>query len=261
MIRNKMSNTFSHSAEASILQPETKLIGNLFFLLAVLLAPDFTYLLCILVVQVVLAIVIKTPPRTCLTGMKSFLWIIILTAGFQLLMTPGEILWQWKVITISREGLWHAGFIGMQLLQIIFSIQILLLNSKPVELAAGFGRILQPLQRVRIPTGELVMVMTISLSFIPIMMQEARDIRQAQKARGALFNTGSLQKRLRAQLALLVPLFSAAFRRADDLATAMEGRGYIPGQPRTSMYETRLQKADYMLLTISICLFLSMWIV
>jgi energy-coupling factor transport system permease protein len=169
----------------------------------------------------------------------------VITAVLNLFVTPGEtVLWQWGRLTITREGLVLALSAIVRLVLLIMTASLLTLTTSPIILTDGMERLLRPFARIGLPAHELALMMTIALRFIPTLAEEMQRIIRAQAARGGDFTTGGLMNRLRALIPVLVPLFVAAFRRADELATAMEARGYRGGEGRTRMKELAFTALD-----------------
>jgi energy-coupling factor transport system permease protein len=175
-------------------------------------------------------------------------------------MTQGEVLYSiWK-LSITREGLYQAGFMGLRLVFLITGASLLTLTTSPIALTDGIEKLLNPFKKIGMPAHELAMMMTIALRFIPTLLEETDKIMKAQMARGADFETGNLINRAKAMVPLLVPLFISAFRRADELALAMEARCYRGGEQRTRMKQLKLEFRDYsaILVTAAFC-FLVVW--
>ncbi len=181
-----------------------------------------------------------------LRGLRPVLFILVLTFALNTLLTPGEVLYQLGPMTITEQGLWQGMTMVFRLLLLIITTSLLTLTTSPVDLTDGLERLMGPGQRLGIPAHELAMMMTIALRFIPTLMEEADRIMKAQMARGADFASGNLVRRARSLIPLLVPLFVGAFRRADDLALAMEARCYRGGQGRTRFRQLAVTSVDWM---------------
>lgn len=184
-----------------------------------------------------------------LRGLKPMFFILILTMLFNLFLTPGETLISFPVLkwqlTITHEGLKTAILMFLRLLFLVITSSLLTLTTAPLMLTDGIERLLRPFDRFHVPSHEIAMMMTIAIRFIPTLAEEAEKIMKAQTARGADFESGNLIQRTKAMIPLLVPLFISAFRRADDLATAMDARCYHGGANRTRMRELKMTKLDY----------------
>ncbi|NLY30462.1 MAG: energy-coupling factor transporter transmembrane protein EcfT [Firmicutes bacterium] len=188
------------------------------------------------------------PPRFLFRGLRPVIIIILLTFMLNSFMTEGEILWQWGFLTLTKEGLSKGGMLAIRLILLIVGTSILTLTTSPLALTDGLESLLRPGKRIGIPAHELAMMMTIALRFIPTLLEETEKIMKAQMARGADFESGNLLQRARSLLPLLVPLFVSAFRRADDLAVAMEARCYRGGEGRTKLKQLAFHTTDFLVL-------------
>jgi len=180
-----------------------------------------------------------------LRGLRPIFLIIAVTFVINLLMTPGKIIFQVSFIKITEEGLRQAGFMAIRLTLLIMGTSLLTLTTSPIILTDGIESLLSPFKRFGVPAHELAMMMTIALRFIPTLMEETEKIMKAQKSRGADFESGNIINRAKNLVPLLVPLFISAFRRADELAMAMEARCYRGGDNRTRMRELKIEMGDY----------------
>lgn len=227
------------------LDPRTKLVGTLVFLLSLFLFRSFA---CCLVATLFLGAVIrasKVPFGFMVRGLRSIMVLLAITMFFNLLLTPGiPVLRIWK-LTVTREGILQALFMAIRLIYLIIGSTVMTLTTTPNHLTDGMEKGLAPLNRLHVPVHEVSMMMSIALRFIPILMEETDKIMKAQMARGADFESGGLIKKAKNLVPLLVPLFVSAFRRANDLALAMEARGYRGGQGRTKLKPLIYQKRDY----------------
>lgn len=168
------------------------------------------------------------------SGMRPILMFVAVTLVLNLFLTPGDPVWQWHWLTITREGLSTGTVVSIRLILLVLFGSLLTLTTSPVALTDGLERLLRPFQRLGLPAGEVALMMTIALRFIPTLLEEAERIIKAQQARCAPLGRGRFLVRAQAMIPVLVPLFIASFRRADDLAVAMEARGYRGGR-RTRM--------------------------
>ena len=218
------------------LDPRVKLFGTFIFLIAVF---SFRGWAGFALLTVFLAGVIrlsKVPFRYMVKGLRAIAALMVVTAFFNIFLTNGEnIIWQWKWIHITQEGIETAVKMLFRMIYLILGTSIMTLTTTPNELTDGLEKSLQPLRAVRVPVHEVAMIMAIALRFIPILIEETDKIMKAQMARGADFENGNIIKRAKAMIPLLVPLFISAFRRANDLAMAMEARCYRGGAGRTKM--------------------------
>lgn len=194
----------------------------------------------------------RVPVKYVLRGLRPLIFIIILTLGLNVFMTPGEVLWKWRFLTITEEGLVKGAMMGARLILLIVGTSLLTLTTSPIALTDGIESLLRPGTRIGVPAHELAMMMSIALRFIPTLLEETEKIMKAQMARGADFESGNLLRRAKSLIPLLVPLFVSAFRRADELATAMEARCYRGGEGRTKLKELRYSKLDYTALGFSV---------
>lgn len=193
--------------------------------------------------------------KTILKSLKPLAVIIILTLIFNIFMTPGERLYGFGFLVITREGLYQAVYMGLRLMFLITGASLLTLTTSPIALTDGIEKLLNPFRKIGVPAHELAMMMTIALRFIPTLLDETDKIMKAQMARGADFESGNLFNRAKAMIPLLVPLFISAFRRAEELALAMEARCYRGGENRTRMKQLKLIGIDYAagLITLLLC--------
>lgn len=226
------------------LDPRVKIIGTLVYLVSVFLFRNYGFFLGTAVLAA-LILLSKVPFRMMLRGMKPVLVILIFTGILNILLTPGEVLWQWKALKVTREGLVIAGLTSIRLIYLVIGASIMTLTTTPNKLTDAMEHLMRPLKAFRVPVHEIAMMMSIALRFIPILTGETDRIKKAQMARGADFESGGLIQRVRAMIPLLVPLFVSAFRRANDLALAMEARCYHGGEGRTQMKPLHYTGKDY----------------
>ena len=228
------------------MDPRTKLLLLVGYIVALFTAGNYlTYGLCLGFLVTVIAIS-KIPPKTILTGMKPLIFILIFTGILNLFFTPGEtVIVSFWGITLTLEGLVRAVFMVARILMLITATFLLTYTTSPIALTDGLEALLSPLKKIHLPVHELSMMMCIALRFIPTLIEETDKIISAQKARGADFETGKLLDRVKALVPILVPLFISAFRRADELATAMECRCYQGGEGRSKMKRMRYMSRDY----------------
>lgn len=195
----------------------------------------------------------KVPFRFMIKGMKSIVFLLSITILFNLFLTPGEPLVQiWK-LRITKEGVSLALLLAIRLAFLIIGSSVMTLTTTPNQLTDGLEKMLKPLNKIKVPVHEIAMMMSIALRFIPILMEETDKIMKAQLARCADFESGNLIKKAKSLVPLLVPLFISAFRRANDLAMAMEARCYRGGEHRTKMKPLCYQKRDYIAYAIVVC--------
>ncbi len=226
------------------MDPRVKLFGTLVFLISV-----FVYrgIVGLAVVTLFLAGVIgisRVPFRYMIRGLRAILVLMLITALFNLFLTPGEVLFSFWKLKITEEGLICAVRMAIRLTYLILGTSLMTLTTTPNQLTDGLEKSLGPLRRLRVPVHEISMIMSIALRFIPILTEETDKIMKAQMARGASFDDGNIIKKAKSLIPLLVPLFISAFRRANDLAMAMEARCYHGGEGRTKMKPLRYQGID-----------------
>ena len=226
------------------LDPRVKLMGTLIFIISLFMGMNIWIYA---VVTVALAVVIKMsriPLKFMVRGLKSIVILIIISAVFNLFLTPGDVLIQiWK-LTITYQGLKMAIFMVVRLIYLIVGTSLMTLTTTPNNLTDGLEKGLGFLKVIKVPVHEIAMMMSIALRFIPILIEETDKIMKAQMARGADFENGSLIKRAKAMVPILVPLFVSAFRRANELAMAMEARCYHGSEGRTKMKPLVYEKDD-----------------
>lgn len=227
------------------LDPRTKLVGTLAFIISLFLFRSFTVYLAAAVFLGTIIRISKVPFKFMVRGLKSIMVLLVITMSFNFFLTPGTpVLRLWK-LQITEEGILQAVFMALRLAFLIIGSTVMTLTTTPNHLTDGLEKGLSPLRKVHVPVHEVAMMMSIALRFIPILMEETDKIMKAQMARGADFETGGLIKRAKSLVPLLVPLFISAFRRANDLAMAMEARGYRGGDGRTKMKPLVYQKRDH----------------
>ncbi len=184
-------------------------------------------------------------------GLRPILIIVIFTAVLNLFYTPGDILWSWGFLHITRQGIFAAIEMVLRIMLLIIGASMLTYTTSPIDLTDGLERLLGPLKKIRVPVHELSMMMSIALRFIPTLIEETEKIIAAQKARGADFESGNILQRAKAMVPILVPLFISAIRRADELATAMECRLYRGDEGRTRMKQLKTTRVDLLAVLVS----------
>ncbi len=237
------------------LDPRTKILLMLLYIVVVFLVKSM-WLFWLPAAFVVLVVFLsKVPLSYVLRSLKPLRFLLVFMFVINLFLTPGkEILVSFWIITITKESLLQAVYISLRLILLVAGTSLMTLTTSPISLTDGLERLLMPLSRFKFPAHELAMMMTIALRFIPTLMEEADKIKKAQLARGADFESGNLIHRAKSMIPILVPLFISAFRRADELAMAMESRCYHGGEGRTRMHVLRFAKRD----AIAACVTLGM---
>ena len=227
------------------LDPRVKFLGTLVFIVSLFLIKGLAGYVFVTVVLATLVRLSKVPFGMMLKGMKAIIFILIITVIFNMLFTPGEAVFTFWRLTITKEGVVQAFRMAIRLSYLIIGSSIMTLTTTPNQLTDAMENLFSPLKAITVPVHEISMMMSIALRFIPILMEETDKIMKAQIARGADFESGNLIKRVTNMIPLLVPLFVSAFQRANDLAMAMEARCYHGGEGRTQMKPLRYEKRDY----------------
>ena len=232
-------NTFVHR-----LDPRTKLLLVIVYIVALFLCQWFVSYGIMLAFLVVSIAVSRIRLKALLKGLKPLIFIIVLTALLNLFYSDGEVLAKFWIFTITKEGIFNAFFLVLRIMLLVMGTFLLTYTTSPIALTDGLESLLSPLKKIKFPVHELAMMMSIALRFIPTLIEETDKIISAQKARGADFETGNIFRRAKALIPILVPLFVSAFRRADELATAMECRCYHGGKGRTKMNRLHYRLRD-----------------
>ena len=227
------------------LDPRVKIGGTLLYIISLFIFESaWGYVLAAVFLGMVIKLS-KVPFKFMVRGMKAILFILLITVAFNLFLTPGEpVLTVWK-LRITKEGIGVAISMALRLSFLIIGSSVMTLTTTPNNLTDGLEKMLSPLKVIKVPVHEVAMMMSIALRFIPILLEETDKIMKAQIARGADFESGNIFKRAKALVPLLVPLFISAFRRANDLAMAMEARCYRGGDGRTKMKPLVYKKIDF----------------
>jgi energy-coupling factor transport system permease protein len=221
------------------------------FVFIVFLANNLLTYLVLGLFTLLIVLLTKLPVRFLLKGLRPILWIILFTFILHLIVTKeGDILFDLGFFRIYEEGLKQGIYISLRFLYLILMTTILTLTTTPIEITDGMESLLSPFKKLGLPVHELALMMSISLRFIPTLMEETDKIAKAQMARGADFTSGPIKDRLKAVVPLLVPLFISAFKRAEELATAMEARGYQGGEGRTKLRQLKWKMLDTSVLTL-----------
>ena len=228
------------------LDPRTKLIGTLVFIVSVFLFHTFLGYAVATVFLGGMILTSKVPVKFMFKGLKAIFLILMITVVFNILLTPGDVLWQWGILRVTKEGLSLEGRMAIRLAYLVIGSSVMTLTTTPNQLTDGLERLLRPLNKIHVPVHEIAMMMSIALRFIPILLEETDKIMKAQIARGADFETGNIIQKAKNMVPLLVPLFISAFRRANDLAMAMEARCYHGGDHRTQMKPLKYAGCDYL---------------
>lgn len=227
------------------LDPRTKLILVIVYIAALFTAKSYISYAVMAAVLVTVIQVSKIKFKAILKGIKPLIIIIVFTAVLNIFFTPGKVLAQAWIFKVTQEGLINAAFMVCRIVMLIVGTFLLTYTTSPIALTDGMESLLSPFKKIKLPVHELSMMMSIALRFIPTLIEETDKIMSAQKARGADFETGSLMQKAKALLPLLVPLFISAFRRADELAIAMESRCYHGDKGRTRLKQLTFASRDF----------------
>ncbi|WP_026527225.1 energy-coupling factor transporter transmembrane component T family protein [Butyrivibrio sp. VCD2006] len=246
------------------LDPRVKIVATLVYIVSLFVVDNF---IGYLIAALILAVAImrsNVPVKFIFKGMKAIYFLLAITMVFNLFLTPGEPLITFWKLKITKEGLKIAIMMGVRLVFLITGSSIMTLTTTPNQLTDGLESLMNPLKALHVPVHEISMMMSIALRFIPILMEETDKIMKAQMARGADFESGSLIQRAKSLIPLLVPLFISAFRRAGDLAMAMEARCYRGGEGRTKMKPLKYKQQDiitYVVILLYLCLMIAVGII
>ena len=237
------------------LDARTKILATLLYIVELFVVRNFQGFLIAGAMLFAVIALSRVPLKFIFRGLTAVFLIIAFTFLINLFMVDGRVLWQWKFLKITYEGVSRAFFMAVRLILLILGSSILTLTTKPVELTDGLEKLLMPFSKIGLPSHEIALMMTIALRFIPTLMEETDKIIKAQEARGADFESGGLLQRAKSLIPILVPLFVSSFRIAQDLALAMEARCYHGGEGRTRMNEIRFHRGDAVAAVIMLLFF------
>ncbi len=236
------------------LDPRTKLIFTVIYIAALFTCKDFISYFLIFLFLATIIYISRIGLKAILRGMKPLLIIIVLSAFINLFFSQGEPIAEFWIFKITAQGIKRSFFMILRIFMLIAGTFLLTYTTSPMSLTDGIELLLNPLKKIKVPVHEFAMMMSIALRFIPTLIEETDKIMSAQKARGADFDTGNILQKAKAMLPLLIPLFISAFRRADELAIAMESRCYHGGEGRTRMKRLIMAGRDYLALAVGLCL-------
>ena len=241
-----------------------KLVATFVFIVASFLIDSFLGFALVLPLLALIQLVSRVPLGYVLRGSRFFLGFLVFILFFQVLFYPGEVssssyLWRWGFLSISTEGLYTAGILGLRVVFLYYVTTMLMLTTSLVDLTNGLELIFGPLQRIRVPVNELVLVFVIAIKFVPIFIEEVERLARAQTARGVPFDEGGAFKRARRLGRLLVPIFISGFARADLLTTAMNTRSYRGGRYRTKLRQLHSTGTDWLMLLLVVAWVLTAW--
>jgi energy-coupling factor transport system permease protein len=253
--------SFIHRMDARV-----KIAATFVLIVASFLIDNYLGFAVVLPLLVVVGAVSKVPSGYVLRGSRFFLAFLVFILAFQVLFYPGDVpesnyLWRWGILSVSTEGLYTAGIIALRVILLYYATTMLMLTTSLVDLTNGLELIFGPLQRLRVPVNELVLVFVIAIKFVPIFIEEMERLARAQTARGVPFDEGGALKRARRLGRLLIPIFISGFARADTLTMAMNTRSYRGGRYRTKLHQMRARLSDWLALTLVIAWITVAWLV
>ncbi|MBO7390556.1 MAG: energy-coupling factor transporter transmembrane protein EcfT [Clostridia bacterium] len=227
------------------MDPRIKLLAVILYIVTVFFLVDYVMYAAIFLFVIAVSLVAMIPFKVLLRTVRTIIFLVLITSIINLFFTTGEELWvEWKFIKIYREGVEHAIKLALRLILLMLFPSLLTLTTTPMELTDALESLMSPLKLIKIPVHAIALIMSIALRMIPILMEETNKIMLAQKARGADFDTGGALKKAKAMIPVLVPLFVGAFRRADELALAMDARCYSSVAKRTKYKVMKLTLKD-----------------
>jgi energy-coupling factor transport system permease protein len=253
--------SFVHRMDARV-----KIAATSVLIVASFLIDSFLGFAVVLPLLVVIGVVSKIPLGYILRGSRIFIAFLVFILAFQVLFYPGDVpessyLWRWGILSVSTEGLYTAGIIALRVILLYYVTTMLMLTTSLVDLTNGLELIFGPLQRLRVPVNELVLVFVIAIKFVPIFIEEMERLARAQTARGVPFDEGGALTRARRLGRLLVPIFISGFARADTLTIAMNTRSYRGGRYRTKLRQMRAKSSDWLVLVLVIVWIVIAWMV
>jgi energy-coupling factor transport system permease protein len=232
-------NTFVHRIDARI-----KMGLAIVLLVYIFILPNIYAQLAMFLLVCVLVGMAKVPPLQVLRGLRPILILVALTVIIQIFTTKGQPILVWQFITITKEGLLLAATVVLRLISVVMISVVLTFATSPLDLTFAMERFMMPFAKIGLPASEIALMMSIALRFVPTLLSETDKIVKAQSSRGADFTTGGLIARAKSFIPVLIPLFVSAFRRADDLANAMESRCFITGAKRTRLHIMQMKASD-----------------
>lgn len=238
------------------LDPRVKLVGTFLYIISLFIVKHYTAYVLVTIFLLSAITLSKVPLKFIVKGLKPILILLIFTVGFNLFLTKGDPVVEFGFLTITDQGIITALKMGFRLIFLIIGSSLMTYTTTPNQLTDGLENLLAPLNKIKIPVHEIAMMMSIALRFIPILVEETDKIMKAQMARGADFESGNIIQRAKSLIPILVPLFVSAFRRANDLAMAMEARCYRGGKGRTKMKPLKYDKRDMITYFVIITFFI-----
>lgn len=250
-------NSFIHR-----LDPRTKIIIIFFYVIIVFFANNVLSYSLLTAFALFIVISTRVPIRYIIKGLTPVWILIIFTMLLHLFLTKeGPVVWEFYTITIHKGGIIQGLVISLRFILLVMMTSLLTLTTTPLEITDAIESLLNPLKRFKFPVHELALMMSISLRFIPTLMQETDKISKAQASRGVDFKTGPMKERIKAIIPLLIPLFVSAFKRAEELAMAMEARGYQGGEGRTKLRELAYKKIDYISFILFLLIIITLFVI
>lgn len=240
------------------LDPRTKILASMIFMIGIFFIINLYEYIFVLILTALSIYFSKIPLGKIIKGMKPILPLLLLTVVMNLFFTKGELVLKFWFLMVTKEGLYLAAFMAIRIFFLIIFTSLLTLTTSPITLTNGIEGLLTPLKRFKVPAHEIAMMMSIALRFIPTLIDETDKIMKAQKARGADFESGNLIRKTKSLVPILIPLFISAFTRADELAMAMEARGYRGDEGRTKFKELKYYKGDKAIIAFFVLLLVFM---
>ncbi|MEA4911894.1 MAG: energy-coupling factor transporter transmembrane component T [Oscillospiraceae bacterium] len=237
------------------LDPRLKILLTIAYIVLLFTGKNLVSVVAAMVFAAAMFLLARIPLKMIWRSIKPILPIVVFTSVLNLFFVAGEPIFEWWIFKISREGLYFSAMISLRIVALLAGTALLTYTTSPIELTDAIERLLSPFKIFKLPVHELAMMMTIALRFIPTLIEETDTLMAAQKSRGANLDTGTFKERVRALTPILVPLFISAFRRADELALAMECRCYRGGEGRTRLKQLRFHPCDLVALLVFAAVF------
>jgi len=237
------------------LDPRVRLLLTLAYIIMLFMFNTLLQMLLALILILIAYMIVKIPPRMLLKSLKPVIPIVLFTSVLNMFFISGEPLFTIGKLSVAKEGVYYAAMLSLRVICLLAGSSLLTYTSTPIQLTGALESLMMPLSKIGLPVNDLAMMMTIALRFIPTLLEETDKIMAAQKSRGANLDTGNFIERIRALTPILIPLFVSAFRRADELALAMECRCYNGGEGRTRLNAMKVRKTDFAAIGVFIVFF------
>lgn len=247
--------TFIHKMDARI-----KMALSVIFLVYIFILPSIFAQLTMFVLTCFLVAAVKVPPLQVVRGLRPILFLIALTVVIQIFTTKGDSLISWQFINITKQGLLLASTMVLRLVSVVIISVVLTYSTSPLDLTFAMERFMMPFSKIGLPASEIALMMSIALRFVPTLLLETDKIIKAQSSRGADFATGGLITRAKSFIPVLIPLFVSAFRRADELANAMESRCFVTGAKRSRLHVMKIKTSDILAFLVCIAVMAGLYI-